>query len=360
MEQLTTTTKPTTRRMWRNYACGWFAYMLLLAVVLQLTDPNQRAYDWRGLVPLLWIVPQAAVLALHWPLSGWMERRRASLALRCVIHGVGAPVYAILSYALPGLMFGFTQPLSYYVWPVLYSIMGYGVIATTFHMIRATDARRRQEAAVQQAHALLVATELNALRSKLNPHFLFNTLHSIIALTRKDPNAAENALFQFSDMLRYVLDTEKTGNDRVTLDDELRFVRDYLELESLRLGTRLHVDWELDDAASGHLLPALSLQPLVENSIKHAFNPHSRPGRLRIRTHVDERRGALVLSVGDDGPGADLGRVRASNGLGLRTVERRLQLEYGTDEGLAIETAPGAGFVVTMAIPLAANDKDFT
>jgi LytS/YehU family sensor histidine kinase len=243
---------------------------------------------------------------------------------------------------------------------VLYSMMGYGVIATTFHMVRANAARRRQEVAMQQAHALLVASELNALRSKLNPHFLFNTLHSIIALTRRDPNAAETALFQFSDMLRYVLDTEKTGNDHVTLDDELGFVRDYLELEGLRLGSRLKVDWELDDTAGSHVLPALSLQPLVENSIKHAFNPHSRPGRLLIRTRLDADTGTLVLSVGDDGPGADIGRVRASNGLGLRTVERRLQLEYGTMDALAIETAPGAGFVVTMAIPRAANDKDFS
>jgi sensor histidine kinase YesM len=360
MEQLTrTTTTMPTGRMWRNYACAWLAYMLLLAVVLQLADSNQRSFNWHGLVPMLWIVPQALVLALHWPLSGWMERRRVSFATRCVIHGVAAPTYAILSYALPALRYGATQPLSFYVWPVLYSMMGYGVIATTFHMVRANAARRRQEVAMQQAHALLVATELNALRSKLNPHFLFNTLHSIIALTRRDPNAAETALFQFSDMLRYVLDTEKTGNDRVTLNDELQFVRDYLELESLRLGSRLKVDWELDDAASGQMLPALSLQPLVENSIKHAFNPHSRPGRLLIRTRLDESTGTLVLSVGDDGPGADIVRVRASNGLGLRTVERRLQLEYGMDEGLAIDTAPGAGFVVTMAIPLAANDKDF-
>jgi signal transduction histidine kinase len=358
MEQLTTTTTPTTR-MWRNYACGWLAYMLLLVAMLRLADTNPNGFDWRSTMQLLWNVPQALLLALHWPLSGWMERRNVSCVTRGLIHIVGAPTFAILSYALPALISGTKQPLPFYVWPMLYSMMEYGVIATTFHMVRANAARRRQEAAVQQAHALLVATELNALRSKLNPHFLFNTLHSIIALTRKDPNAAETALFQFSDMLRYVLDTEKTGNDRVTLDDELRFVRDYLELESLRLGSRLKVDWELDDNAGGHVLPALSLQPLVENSIKHAFNPHSRPGRLLIRTRVDERRRTLVLSVGDDGPGADIGRVRASNGLGLRTVERRLQLEYGTLDALAIDTAPGAGFVVTMAIPLAANDKDF-
>lgn len=358
MKQLPPSTTPSTARMWRNYALAWLAYAALLAVVLQLADPNQRGFHWYGVIPVVWLVPQALILGLHWPLSGWMERRHVSFAMRCLIHGVGAPAYAVLSYLLPALTYGTAQPLSYYVWPALYSMMGYGVIATAFHMVRTNAARRRQEAAMQQAHTLLVATELNALRNKLNPHFLFNTLHSIIALTRKDPDAAETALFQFSDMLRYVLDTEKTGHDRVTLDDELGFVRDYLELESLRLGSRLHVDWELDDNAGGHVLPALSLQPLVENSIKHAFNPHSRPGRLSIRTRVDERAGTLVLSVGDDGPGADLARVRASTGLGLRTVERRLQLEYG-GEGLAIETAPGAGFVVTMAIPLAANDKDF-
>jgi len=222
-----------------------------------------------------------------------------------------------------------------------------------FHTVRTNAAARRQAAAVQQAHSLLLASELNALRNKLNPHFLFNTLHSIIALTRKNPDAAEAALFQFSDMLRYVLDTEKNGSDRVTLDDELQFTRDYLELESLRLGQRLTVEWELDAAAGALALPALSLQPLVENSIKHAFNPHSRPGMLSIRTRIDDAGRRLALTVGDDGPGADVDAVRRSNGLGIRTVERRLQLEYGAQGGLAIETAPGAGFVVTMSIPLA-------
>jgi LytS/YehU family sensor histidine kinase len=231
-------------------------------------------------------------------------------------------------------------------------MMTYGIIAALFHMVRNNAARRRQAAAMQQAQNLLVAAELDALRSKLNPHFLFNTLHSIIALTRRNPEAAETALFQFSDMLRYVLDTEKTGSDRVLLDDELGFVRDYLELESLRLGPRLQVDWDLDEAAAACTLPALSLQPLVENSIKHAFNPHSRPGRLLVRSRIDTAAHALTLTVGDDGPGAEPDAVRASTGLGIRTVDRRLQLAYGARAGLAIDTGPGAGFRVTMSIPL--------
>jgi LytS/YehU family sensor histidine kinase len=129
-------------------------------------------------------------------------------------------------------------------------------------------------------------------------------------------------------------------------------VRDYLELESLRLGPRLQVEWDLDHSAGSQALPALSLQPLVENSIKHAFNPRSRPGHLILRSRIDVDAQALVLSVCDNGPGADLGAVGCSQGLGLRTVERRLRLEYGERGALAIETSPGTGFAVTMSIPL--------
>jgi len=338
--------------MWRLYACGWLTYLCLLIMLLQLDDLRAGRFNWSVIGQVIWVVPQAAILALLWPLSGSLERKRPPPVLEFLLHAFNACLYAVGSYVLLSLLSGLKQPLSWYVWPVLYGMMEYGVIASTFHMVRMGHARQRQALAIQQAHTLLVASELNALRNKLNPHFLFNTLHSIIALTRRNPEAAETALFQFSDMLRYVLDTEKSGSDRVTLDDELRFVRDYLELESLRLGSRLQIEWELDEDAAGLPLPALSLQPLVENSIKHAFNPHSRPGLLRIRTRVDDAARRLTMSVADDGPGADLTAVQQSNGLGLRTIERRLQLEYGPRGALQIETAPGAGFTATMAIPL--------
>jgi hypothetical protein len=351
--ELSNTHQISTFRMWRIYAVGWIDYLCVLTVAGQLENLAHGHFDWhRAGGELLWSVPQAFVLALLWPLSGWLERKRPPAPVEFLIHGAGAAAYAVGFYGLLSMVVRSPQPLSWYVWPVLYSMMTYVVIAAMFHAVRMSHARQRQAVAFQQAQTLLVASELNALRNKLNPHFLFNTLHSIIALTRRNPEAAETALFQFSDMLRYVLDTEKSGSDRVTLEDELRFVRDYLELESLRLGSRLKVDWELDGEAAHIALPALSLQPLVENSIKHAFNPHSRPGTLHIRTRVDDKAGVLAMTVGDDGPGAEPAAVKQSNGLGLRTVERRLQLEYGDRGGLAIATAPGAGFVVTMSIPL--------
>jgi sensor histidine kinase YesM len=343
-----------TARMWRFYASGWIIYLVLLAFATQLENLQHGRFEWRSASDVLWSAPQGLLLALTWPLGGWMERRKLPPLAVFLCHAACALLYGFLEYLMLWMLFGLNQPPIRYIWPTLYFIMTYVVIAAVFHTVRMNAAARRQAAAIQQAHSLLIASELNALRNKLNPHFLFNTLHSIIALTRKDPDAAETALFQFSDMLRYVLDTEKSGTDRVTLDDELRFTRDYLELESLRLGQRLTVEWALDDGAGGHPVPALSLQPLVENSIKHAFNPHSRPGTLHIRTRIDDDGRLLALTVGDDGPGADPDAVRRSNGLGIRTVERRLQLEYGAQGGLAIDTAPGAGFVVTMSIPLSA------
>jgi hypothetical protein len=352
MELLASNPLPT-RRMWRVYSFAWLAYLVVITFASQLDAIQGGRINWQRGVEAAWSVPPALILALLWPMSGYLERKRLGPGLNVAIHAAGALAYACASFLLLWLLIGpFDKPLNWYLWPFLYCMMTYAVIAAAFHSVRASAAAQRQAVAAQQAQSLLIASELNALRSKLNPHFLFNTLHSIIALTRKDPNAAETALFQFSDMLRYVLDTEKNGSDRVTLDAELGFVRDYLELEALRLGTRLRVDWDLDDDAAAYPIPALSLQPLVENSIKHAFNPHSRPGRLRIRTRLDDAARVLSMSVGDDGPGADSAQVRQSSGLGIRTVERRLQLEYGPRAGFAIATAPGAGFEVTMSIPL--------
>ena len=202
-----------------------------------------------------------------------------------------------------------------------------------------------------QAQTLLARTELAALRNKLNPHFLFNTLHSIIALTRKDAPRAEGALLMFSDMLRYVLDTEKAGLDQVPLQQELDFTRDYLALEALRLGPRLTVQWQVDEAALSVAVPALSVQPVVENSIQHAFNPRSAPGVLRISVRLDALAHTLHIDIQDDGPGCTPDALAAAQGLGIKTVARRLLLQHGDRASLRIVTQPGAGFSAHFTLP---------
>jgi signal transduction histidine kinase len=337
--------------MWRIYALGWIAYALFVGVADQFEKVAGGAFDL-GLAVLtaLSLLPSALLLALAWPLTGWIEGRR--LPTIVAIHASASVVFALLSHGPFWVFFNPGRPVSASIWPLLYHIMNYLLGAGIFHLVRAGEAAQRQALAMQEARNLITAAELDALRSKLNPHFLFNTLHSIIALTRRDPAAAEDALFRFSSMLRYVLDTEKSGSDRVTLEAELDFVRDYLELEALRLGSRLNVEWKLDAQAGGEQVPALSLQPLVENSIKHAFNPRSRPGILVVETRRDEAQGRLRFRVSDDGPGGVAAEVRSAPGLGLRTVERRLVLDYGPEAALQVDTAPGAGFSVAFSIPL--------
>lgn len=339
--------------MWRVYLGAWLAYIVLIALVLQsetlLTGKFNPTMVFYAFVS---IGPAVPVLALTWPLTGWFERRRLGLAARFAIHLAAALAFAASAHVLQMLLQQSQERgLDWHIWPFMYNVMIYALVAGVFHTVRANAATQRQALATQQAHTLLVAAELGALRSKLNPHFLFNTLHSIIALTQRDPQAAETALFQFSNMLRYVLDTEKAEIDRVTLDAELDFVRDYLELEQLRLGPRLYVAWDLEPGLGDCLLPALTLQPLVENSIKHAFNPFTRPGLLRIEARRDPETNLLRLTVRDNGPGADAATVAASTGLGIRTIGRRLDLDYAGRAGLAITSRPGAGFAACITVP---------
>jgi signal transduction histidine kinase len=304
--------------------------------------------------------PAVLLLALAWPFTGWLERRGCGLVRTVALHFAVAAIFAwawqglsfLLIWAFWGLRSAELAWQRWMVWQAMWGMMMYWAVAGGFTAWRAVQRAREQAGAAAQAQALLLRTELAALRNKLNPHFLFNTLHSIVALVRKDAARAEGALLMFSDMLRYVLETEKSGREQVPLAEELDFTRDYLALEALRLGPRLSVDWQLDDAALGHAVPALSVQPLAENSILHAFNPRVEAGRLTIsvRLAADGRR--LAIRIADDGPGAEPERWRRGQGLGLRTVERRLALMFGTAARMDVRTAPGEGFAVEIELPV--------
>ena len=347
-----------TKKMWGIYSLAWIVYAILIAFVVQFDELHQGTFKYgAALRTVLTTLPQTFILALIWPLSAALVRAQVSTTRLVTIHFGSAFAFAtfwhFFSIAMYMVFVGYppSRSISWYIWPFLYSMMMYGVIASIFHGIRASEARRAQDLAFSHAQKLLVSAELNALRNKLNPHFLFNTLNSIIALVRKDAIAAEAALFRFSDMLRYILNSEKNGDDRVTVDEELDFVRDYLNLESLRLGNRLQVEWDIDPLTTALSIPALCIQPLVENSIKHAFNPRSQPGILRIKTEMVHAENSLRVIVSDDGPGADLNKITDASGMGVRTIERRLKLEYGNAAKFVIDTSPGAGFSVTLGIP---------
>jgi signal transduction histidine kinase len=346
----------------RAYVLGWIPLFLVYMISIQTDGDFSRNFvladaffdGLRGIGPaflLGWLV---------WPYIVWMERHGFG-PTRIVFNHLGmavvfSAIWHIGIYLLIWSLFNQADAerarRNWFIWQGMWGAMLYWAVAGGFSAYRAVQRARVEAAASAQAQALLARSELTALRNKLNPHFLFNTLHSMIALVRRDAVQAEAALLRFSDMLRYVLDTEKSGEDEVLLEQELDFVRDYLALEALRLGHRLSVRWAIEDRALAQPIAALSIQPLVENSIKHAFNPRSAPGQLAISAKIDDAAGQLVIEVADDGPGCDPADMRAGGGLGIVTVSRRLALQHPGRAELRITTAPGEGFRARLLLPL--------
>lgn len=224
----------------------------------------------------------------------------------------------------------------------------YLLVIGVSYAIRAQRRVRAEESAAAEARLLAQQAQLVALRSQLNPHFLFNALHSVGALVTIDAVRAEEAIERLGDLLRYTLGSEH----EVLLSEEWKFTNEYLAFERLRLGDRLAVESEADAEVLAAIVPPLIFQPLVENAVRHGIA--DRPGGGRIVISARAVGGRLRLRVADDGAGsADL----ATSGLGLTSVRRRLAATYGDRAGLDIEAAPNAGFSVTMTLPFVPADQ---
>jgi len=209
--------------------------------------------------------------------------------------------------------------------------------------------RRYQEGAIKssQLEAQLAHSQLQALKMQLQPHFLFNTLHSISALLNEDPEQAERMIARLGDFLRMTL--HDTAEHQTTLQQELQFLQCYLEIEHLRFQDRLSTAIEVEPDLMSARVPYLILQPIVENAIRHGITPQATAGRIEIFAHRHQDR--LQFRVIDNGPGLALDR-RNSSGLGLANTRARLQQLYGNDFSLDLDSPAHGGFVVEIDIPL--------
>jgi signal transduction histidine kinase len=274
-----------------------------------------------------------------------------------VAHGAAATLYTVLwnGYVLWDLRDTGTWAAAWetaqpwFVWQLFFGVVLYGAIAASVSAVMATDAARERERAVQEADALRARAELAALRGRLDPHFLFNTLHTVGALVRRDPAAAERGLELLADLLRYVLDHSGGARDEVPLEDELAFIEAYLELEALRLGDRLRVVRDIDPDLHDVRIPSLSLQPLVENAIRHGLSPAPHGGTLALRAARES--GMVLLTVEDDGVGAAPHTSTSGYGIGIDALRRRMAAKYGSRATVDVTTAVGAGFRVQVRIP---------
>jgi hypothetical protein len=178
----------------------------------------------------------------------------------------------------------------------------------------------------QEMNRLVNQAELRALQSQINPHFLFNALNTLYGSIPRDAAGARRMVLNLAEIFRYFLQSERTF---VPLSQEMEIVRAYLEVEQLRLGDRLQVEVQIDDTALDVPVPVLSVQPLVENAIKHGIASSAEPGFVRLK--VGMRPSELRITV--ENSGANAGDATGT-GVGLRNVRRRLEICYGSDASL--------------------------
>lgn len=338
------------------YFAAWVPVAVVYSLLIHLSN-NRR--DLEGaLVGGAQSILYAAVLGLlAWRAAERLaERQRPAAALLGAHLGLGVlyssvwtalVLVSILAFAPPDVYASFVR---YALgWELLTGFFLYGIVAGVAHGVTVNGRLRRERDAASRAEALRARAELHAVRAQIHPHFLFNTLHSIAALVRSDPDAAERALERLATLLRRLMDETRGSADRVPLGEEWAIVREQLALEQLRFGDRLGVAAELEPDALDCLVPVLTLQPLVENAIKHAVAPRSAPTTVHIGARIEGE--LLVVEVRDDGRGADPRAAMSAPGLGLRAVKQRLLAAYGDRGGLHVESSPGAGFRAVMSLP---------
>lgn len=200
---------------------------------------------------------------------------------------------------------------------------------------------------------LVARAELTALQAQIHPHFLFNALNTLYGIIPREASLARKTVLNIADIFRYFLRSDKTF---VGLAEEMEIVKAYLAIEAQRLGPKLTVEISVDESLLREPIPVLSIEPLVENAVKHGIAPHSGKGTVSIRvSRVEENK--MRVAVCDSGPGFRNHRKAASSngaGMGLDNVSRRLQLCYGDD--VAVEVDSGNGQTrVSFLVPIGAN-----
>ena|SRR5579863_3053858 len=212
---------------------------------------------------------------------------------------------------------------------------------------------RERELRTSQLETQLAKANLHGLKSQLQPHFLFNTMHSISSLMLTNVMAADEMMTRLSDLLRMSLDN---GEAQITtLNREIEFVNGYLEIEKIRYEDRLKVVWDIAPETLDALVPQLLLQPLVENAVRHGVSRLSSGGEIRIvASHTDD---TLHLQVKDNGPGLAESAIVQSEGLGLGTTRERLRTLYGDAQSIEIKNVPTGGAEVTVRIPFSLDHR---
>jgi len=322
---------------WRDAASQQFIYPYLWAA---------------GTILVLWLADRFPVEGAHW-LRHVLLHLLFATAFVFVISGSFQIIYFFLLVHGPGKHY---EPWTTLQWIIYNSSENYGIYGLLVLLNQVSRYYRRFREGELRASRLqtqLTRAQLGALKMQLQPHFLFNTLHSISALLHRDPDTADRMIARLGDFLRLTL--ENSGTQEVSLQKELEFLTCYLEIERVRFQDRLTTSVEVEPAALDSPVPNLILQPIVENALRHGIAQTRGPGRVEIS--AKRVNGSLRICVRDNGPGL-AAITRLDDGLkvgfGLSNTRARLEQLYGTAHRFELTNAPEGGLLVTLEIPAAA------
>jgi len=263
----------------------------------------------------------------------------APVALELLRQALGAR-FGVARLFYPGADLGTPSPLITLV-IVLATVLA---VATPIKIWNSARIEHR----LQEQEKLLLAAKIEALKSQINPHFLFNTLTSISSLIRSQPETARMLINKLSGLLRRLL---RSQEHFVTLREEMESIDEYLDIEVIRFGPKLRVRKEIAPETVDVVVPSMILQPLVENAIKHGLSRKVDSGTITLRSWRDQAR--LMIEVEDDGMGFLLERLEQpmTSGIGLANVRERLRVIYGATYQLTLASEPGKGTRARIEIP---------
>jgi len=336
------------------YLLAWVPVAVLLTSLLKASGH----LCWGAAAALA--APLALIYAF-WCLSAWYLCRYVPVGSSRIWHLLVAihPAAAIISVVWAwGAAWGVAalEGLENQYWPVRPLLFGAGVMlyyvaAAVHYVLMAIEASRQAQAREMEAAMLTRDAELRALRAQINPHFLFNSLNSISALTTTDPARARQMCILLSDFLRSSLGMG--DRERIPLGEELALARAFLAIQQVRFGARLKLEERLDAAAELCLVPPLLLQPLVENAVTHGVATLLEGGCVSLETHRAQDELAITVENTFD---PETPR-RPHTGLGLPNVRRRVEARYGGAGRLEVREAANR-FRVLLVLPAETEESD--
>ena len=332
-------------------ALCWTLYALLysIAIVASTGGPFFSVFlgQWVQVAILSVLsIPAWYVVVKRMDRTTWLRKIAAHLIILPVYAWLGVEGFIAILFSIVPEAVG---PVSEAYWFIFLSnltlyIVQFGVI----HTFRIAQTLRMKERQASELMILARDRELEALKAQINPHFLFNTLNSINGMVRRDPEETREMIAQLGDLLRYALDSSK--KDLVSLEEEIDFIKAYLRMEGHRYPDRLSVQYCINVDAQHVFLPAMVLQPLVENALKHGITPGEQGGCISIR--VEDREELCTVVIEDDGQGDKAQKTQLStSGIGISTTRERLQKRLGPKASLETHYLDPKGFQVTVKIP---------